>query len=150
MEKENWKSTPAALTKLSAKRLRRGWPRSKKPPLSKSRSSSRRDRVSRLLLIFLPFSFSLQSFTNSLELGDVWDERRMRMAVKSWRESEKRAGERWMRRGLRKEWRHVFPRPYVSTYPQPLSGLRGDASNSPRVVEGVMTKVLIQQYRILP
>ena len=46
-------STPAALTKLSAMRLRRGWPRSKKPPFSKLLSSSSNDLVSKLLLLLI-------------------------------------------------------------------------------------------------
>lgn len=41
--------TPAALTKLSAIRLRRGCPRSKSPPLSNPWSN---DRVSKLVFIF--------------------------------------------------------------------------------------------------
>lgn len=45
--------TPAALTKLSAMRLRRGWPKSKSPPLLNVLSSSSKERVSKLLLLLL-------------------------------------------------------------------------------------------------
>lgn len=55
---KNIKITPAALMKLSAMRLRRGWPRSKKPPLSKVRSSSSKDLVSKLLLLLIFLIFA--------------------------------------------------------------------------------------------
>lgn len=50
--------TPAALRKLSAMRLRRGWPRSRKPPWSNPGSSFSSDRLSLSNLLPPPFMSS--------------------------------------------------------------------------------------------
>jgi len=73
--------TPEALTKLSAMRLRRGWPRSKSPPLLKQITSSSGERVSKLtllllLLIFIVIFFALCTHCTQpkRKIGVTWDE----------------------------------------------------------------------------
>lgn len=80
MKNRDWETkkkavgTPDALKKLSAMRLRRGWPRSKNPPLSKLLSSSITDRVSKLLPLIFPnsnFLFPITEFSRAKDRTEV-------------------------------------------------------------------------------
>lgn len=64
--------TPAALRKLSEMRLRRGWPRSRKPPLSNPGSSFSSDRLSLSNFLPPPFIFpgNKLRFLNGISVPD--------------------------------------------------------------------------------